>query len=182
LAYKVAGAAPNVAVDVFERGRGAQRAIGQLKGSRGVMRFTPAPGPGGRRDIVAVPHGVGAPATRSTVIAHYVAPKPAAPAAPRHVSLARGRGTMRVSWSPSAGAKRYVVRATLRDGRRQEISVEASKGFAVLQHVPGPDAGAIRVYAIGSDQLISKPAIAKLKAVHVRRHKAVKKKRRVHRA
>ena len=85
---------------------------------------------------------------------------------------------MRVSWSPSAGAKRYVVRATLLDGRRQEIPVEASKRFAVLQHVPGPDAGAIRVYAIGPDRLVSKPAIAKLKAVHVHRHKRAKKKRR----
>jgi hypothetical protein len=178
LAYKVAGAGPNVAVDVFERGRGAQHAIGSLKGSRGVLHFTAAPGPGGRRDIVAVPHGVGAPPTRSSVIAQYVAPKPAAPPAPRHVRLTRGRGAARVSWAPSRGAKRYVLRATLRDGRRQEIPVKASRRFAVLQHVPGPDAGAIRVYAIGPDGLISKPAIAKLKAVHVHRHKAVKKKAR----
>jgi hypothetical protein len=182
LAYKVAGAGPDVAVDVFERGRGAQHAIGSLKGSHGVLRFTPAAGPGGRRDIIAVPHGVGAPPTRSTVIAHYVAPKPAAPTAPRHVSLARGRGAMRVSWSPSAGAKRYVVRATLRDGRRQEIPVKASHRFAVLQHVPGPDAGAVRVYAIGADALVSKPGIAKLKAVHVHRHRATKKKRHARRA
>ena len=60
-----------VAIDVFERGRGAQHEIGTLKGGRGVLRFTAAPGPGGRREIVAVPHGNGAPATRSTVIAHY---------------------------------------------------------------------------------------------------------------
>jgi hypothetical protein len=182
LAYKVAGASPDVAVDVFERGRGAQRAIGQLKGSRGVLHFTAAPGPGGRREIIAVPHGVGAPPTRSSVIAHYVAPKPAAPPAPRHVGLVRGRGAERVSWSPSPGAKRYVVRATLRDGRRQEIPVKASRRFVVLQHVPGPDAGTIRVYAIGPDQLVSKPAIAKLKAVHVHRHKSTKKKKRRTRA
>src|SRR5258705_1425017 len=98
LKYKVAGAGPNVAVDVFERGRGAQHAIGQLKGSRGVLRFTAAPGPGGRRDIVAVPHGVGAPPTRSNVIAHYVSPAPAAPPAPRHVTLIRRRNTQRLSW------------------------------------------------------------------------------------
>jgi hypothetical protein len=182
LTYKVAGAGPNVAVDVFERGRGAQHAIGSLKGSHGVLRFKPAAGPGGRRDIIAVPHGVGAPPTRSTVIAHYVAPKPAAPPAPRHVRLARGRGAMRVSWSPSAGAKRYVVRATLRDGRRQEIPVKASHRFAVLQHVPGPDSGAVRVYAIGADALVSKPGIAKLKAVHVHRHRATKKKRHARRS
>jgi hypothetical protein len=178
LAYKVAGASPDVAVDVFERGRGAQRAIGHLKGSHGVVHFTAAPGPGGRRDIVAVPHGVGAPPTRSSVIAHYVAPPLAAPTRPRHVSLIRGRGAARVSWSRSVGAVRYVVRATLRDGRRQEIPVKASRRFAVLKHVPGPDAGTIRVYAIGPDQLIGKPAVAKVKAVHVHRHRPAKKKRR----
>jgi hypothetical protein len=176
LAYKVKGAAPDVAVDVFERGRGAQHALGQLKGSHGVLRFTAAPGPGGRREIIAVPHGVGAPPTRSTVIAHYSAPAPAPPRAPRHVRLTRGHNAERVSWSRSAGAKRYVVRATLRDGRRQEIPVKASRRFVVLKHVPGPDAGAIRVYAVGPDGLISKPAVAKLKAVHVHRHK--KKRRR----
>ena len=178
LAYKVADAGPDVAVDVFERGRGAQHAIGSLKGSHGVVRFTPAPGPGGRRDIVAAPHGVGAPPTHSIVIAHYIAPKPVPPAAPRRVGLVRGRNALRVSWSPSRGAKRYVVRATLRDGRRQEIPLRASRRFAVLQHVPGPDAGAVRVYAIGANTLVSKPGIAKLKAVHVHRHRATKKKRR----
>jgi hypothetical protein len=178
LAYKVAGAGPNVAVDVFERGRGAQHAIGRLTGSRGVIRFKAAPGPGGRRDIVAVPHGAGAPPTRSAVIAHYIAPAPAKPGAPRQVRLTRGRGSARVSWRPSAGAKRYVVRATLRDGRRQEIPVKASRRFVVLQHVPGPDAGSIQVYAVGATQLVSKPGTAKLKAVHVHRHKRAKKKRR----
>ncbi len=178
LAYKVAGAGPNVAVDVFERGRGAERAIGRLKGRSGVLHFTAAPGPGGRREIVAVPHGVGAPPTHHAVIAHYVAPAPAPPRPPRHVSLARGHDAERVSWTRSAGAKEYVVRATLRDGRRQEIPVKASRRFAVLPHVPGPDAGTIQVYAIGSDRLVSKPALARLKAVHVHRHKKPKKRHR----
>jgi len=90
----------------------------------------------------------------------------------------RGHNTERVSWSRSPGAKRYVVRATLRDGRRQEIPVKSSRRFAVLRHVPGPDAGTIRVYAIGPDGLISRPGVAKLKAVHARRHRAASKKKR----
>jgi hypothetical protein len=178
LAYKIAGASSDVAVDVFERGRGAQHALGQLKGGHGVLNFTAASGPGGRRDIIAVPHGVGAPATRRTVIAHYVAPKPAPPAAPRRVQLQRGKNSIRVSWSKAAGAARYVVRATLKDGRREEVPVKAARRFVVLHNVPGPDAGSIKVYSIGHDRLISKPATAKLKAKHVKKKTKKKKRKR----
>src|SRR3954464_2829934 len=132
LDYKVAGAGPNVAVDVFERGRGAQHVIGTLKGGHGVLRFTAASGPGGRRDIVAVPHGLNAPATDKKVIAHYIAPKPARTPAPRHVALARGHNKARVAWRKSRGAARYVVRATLRDGRRQELPGIAAPRFVTF--------------------------------------------------
>jgi Tol biopolymer transport system component len=73
--------------------------LGTLHGTKGTLRFTPAPG-SGRGDIVAIVTQDGLPMSRR-VVAHYTAPKPPKPT---HVTV-RARGTkLTVSWKGATGA------------------------------------------------------------------------------
>jgi hypothetical protein len=58
------------------------------------------------------------PALRG-VIASFHARAPALPPAPRHLQARRAAGALRVSWSPSTGAARYLVTVRLSDGRSE---------------------------------------------------------------
>jgi hypothetical protein len=152
--------------------------IGKLHAGAGTLTFRPAGGPPGLRQVVLdahAPHGISATAP---VIAHFVAPRPARPARPRHVKLARAAGGVRVSWRTAPGAARYVVRATLYDGREQELPVAGNLRSVLLRGVPGPDYGRILVYAVSQDRRLSVPASARLSAAKIKpKHRRHGKKR-----
>jgi hypothetical protein len=100
-----------------EVGKGVGRRLGTAKGKRGTLRFTPGDGPRGKRRIVALVEQDGHP-RENIAVAAYTAPAPARPARPARVRVSRKGSRATVTWRPAARAARYLVRATLSDGRK----------------------------------------------------------------
>jgi hypothetical protein len=175
LGYRVRGGSSGLLLRLFQRASdGSMAVIGKLHRGIGTLTFRPAGGPPGLRQLVLDAHAANGISTKAPVIAHFLAPRPARPARPRHVRLTRSAGGVRVSWRAAPGAARYVVRATLYDGREQELPVAANRRSVLLPAVPGPDYGRILVYTVTSDRRLSAPASARLapaKARHKRHHK-----------
>jgi hypothetical protein len=101
-----------------ERWSGGQRTLGSARAAAGTIRFAPAPGPRGRREIVALVTRDGVPRLERTV-ARYTAPAPARPGRVRGLKLAHGARALTVRWRPVPGARTYAVRVEVADGRRQ---------------------------------------------------------------
>lgn len=123
-----------LATQFVERWGGGEARIGAARGARGTLRFTPAPGPRGRREIVAVVTRDGAPRLRRT-IATYVAPAPSRPARVRGLRVVHRGGAVVARWRGVPGARSYVVRIDLADGRR-------------LLRLLGPRARGVRVAGV----------------------------------
>ncbi|MFL5845727.1 MAG: hypothetical protein ACJ762_13655 [Solirubrobacteraceae bacterium] len=114
LSYKVKAIAGQT-VRFVERAAGAGADLGAAKGSKGTLRFSPANGPAGKREVVAMVDQNGAP-RRQIVVASYVAPAPVRPGRPAFVRAKRSGSALKVSWGRAARAARYVVRIKLHDG------------------------------------------------------------------
>jgi hypothetical protein len=118
-----------------ERWSGGQRTLGSARARAGTLRFAPAPGPAGRREVVALIARDGVPRLERTV-ATYTAPPPTRPARVRGLKIAHGARAATVRWRGVAGARTYAVRVSTPDGRRQ-------------LRVLGARARSLRVVAIG---------------------------------
>jgi hypothetical protein len=118
LVYAVANAA-GATVTFAERGGGAYRVLGTANAAKGSLRFTPVPGPGGKREIVAELARNGAP-LRNVVVASYAAPVPARLPRP-HPRVARRNGTLMVTWHPVRGAAAYSVTLMSRGARTMSV-------------------------------------------------------------
>lgn len=101
-----------------ERWSGGQRTLGSARGVAGTLRFAPAPGPAGRREVVALVARGGVPRLERTV-ATYTAPPPARPGRVGGLKLVHGTRALTVRWRGVAGARTYAVRVEVADGRRQ---------------------------------------------------------------
>jgi hypothetical protein len=132
----------------IETGPAGGRVIGQAKGARGTLRFTPAPGPGGPRQIVAQVARNGLPRLQQTV-ATYTAPRAAGPPRVRGLRVSRTGRSVTVRWRKAAGARVYAVRLDLPDGRRL-LRVAGAKQTQV--RVGGvPRGGKVAVSVAGVD-------------------------------
>ena len=112
---------------LFEKGRDTMRRIGEARGTKGRIRFTPSDGSGGRRQIVAEVRSFGSPAR---------------PARRRHVHRARRRsargrcaGCARRP-AGAASARRGAAPAARRSTPRRSASATGASSSS------SPDAGA----------------------------------------
>lgn len=107
---------PGQRVVFWERGRDSGKIIGSTSRPDGTLRFTIANGSAGRRTIVAQVLFYGQP--RANIVAgHYIAPPPVTPGRPRHLKAVGVRGGgVRISWTRSTLAERYVVQIVAGDG------------------------------------------------------------------
>jgi hypothetical protein len=97
---------------MLERGSGWERPIGHVVGGgSGRIAFAPAPGPSGRRAIVAEVEQYGHPRTER-VVASYVAPPPARLHPPAGLHAVRRGTSLIVSWRGVPGAMAYLVEVT----------------------------------------------------------------------
>jgi ELWxxDGT repeat protein len=121
LAYHLTAAAGRT-ITFVERGARTYHILGVAHGSHGRIRFSPAPGRAGRRQIVAVvtDHGI---QSQSLIVARYAAPGPKRPARPRHLRVSHHGYTLNVSWTPVAGATMYEVLVEAADGGRETAIV-----------------------------------------------------------
>jgi hypothetical protein len=107
---------PGLGITFAEQARGVYHVLGDARGARGTLRFSPADGPAGERTILAIASEGGTPRERLAV-ARYLAPGPVSPQRVRALRLSvRGRRFV-LSFGSAAGANRYLVRLTASDGR-----------------------------------------------------------------
>jgi hypothetical protein len=134
-------------VSFYEDVAGSMRQIGTTTRSRGSLKFTATPSTH-ISTIVARFTLAGLPGERTT-IAHFKPPSPKL-AKVRQVRVTRHRSSLRVSWSPVAGATRYEVVATLAIGGERIVRVHGLS--AAVTRVPRWSAGRVTVRALAPDR------------------------------
>jgi hypothetical protein len=150
-------------VTFAEQAHGVYREIGSTRKGRGSLRFQPAPGPRGKRSIVAIVEQGGVPSDKLTV-ARYKAPPTRHLPRPRRVGLKRHGSKLVVGWTRVKGAGGYEVRVSLpRDGRRLLFFPPPKKHSLRVGGVERSDLARVTVAAIGPDLRPGRTAKAKLK-------------------
>lgn len=163
-------------VTFAEQAVGVYRELKTTKKAKGGFRFSPAPGPRGRREIVALVEQNGLPRTRLTV-ATYRAPATAKAPRPRRARAFRRGSKLVVKWKKTRRVHGYRVRVNLpRDGRRLIFITRRKQTRIKVGGIEKTDVARVTVAGIGADARPGRKAVAKLKAKKHRRHK--KKHRR----
>ncbi len=145
LSYRLRPRAGQV-VTFAERGRDVFRTIGKAHGAHGTIRFTPAPGPAGRRTIVALISLAAGPAP-DVVAGSYTAPPPLPAGRPSRLRVSRHGTKVTVSWGSAANADGYLALVSLSDGRRLAYPEPARRRAVTIANVPPGDSGRITVTA-----------------------------------
>jgi hypothetical protein len=148
-------------VRFVEEGRGVRNILATTRKQRGVLRFAPASGPGGRRTVYAIVEQRGMPRAKLR-IAGFTARSYPRPGRVREVRLRRRGSRLVVTWRPAHDAVRYAVAWALRDGRRQATTTRAHR--LVIRNVPGIDAGRITVAALRRDNVAGPTIVKQLQA------------------
>ncbi|MFL5845078.1 MAG: PKD domain-containing protein [Solirubrobacteraceae bacterium] len=139
LDYKVLDQ-PGLQVEFAERSGKTFASLGTVKPGVGTLKFRPAAGPKGSRDIVAILTTDGRPRSQS-VVGQYDAPAPSRPGDVSGVKVVIKNGKAGVSWDKAARAGRYFVTVRLSDGRVVRASVKKTS-FSVDGLDRGVDAAA----------------------------------------
>jgi hypothetical protein len=151
-----------------EEGKRVYATIGSTAKARGALSFRPAPGPGGRRRIVAIVEQDGVPYEKVTV-ARYKAPPTPRLRSSRQVEAKRRGRKLAIGWARVKGARGYQVRVDLpRDGRRLLFFPAPKKNGLRVRGVERSDLARVSVTAIGPDLRPGRTAKAKLKPVRRR--------------
>jgi uncharacterized delta-60 repeat protein len=122
--------------------------LGNATGASGNIAFTPATGPAGQREVVAIVEQDGRPRT-SIVVARYTAPAPLRPAAPKQARARRAGAAVVVRFARASGATRYVVELVTGTGRR--LYQQVDRPFARFPDAASVRAIDVRVTAVGSN-------------------------------
>lgn len=115
LAYSVSSR-PGLSVSFAERSSRTYHVLGHASGARGSLRFVPAAGAAGRREIVAIVSDGGVQREIVTV-ASYRAPGPVTPARVRDLRVTRHGRRFRIGFGTALGASYYVLTVRASDGR-----------------------------------------------------------------
>ena len=133
--------------------------LGSARAKRGRISFAPAGGPAGERTIEAHVASYGLPRTVLDV-ARYRAPS-SKPGKPRRLRVRRRGSKALIAWSRARNAKRYIVEATMRDGRVLAITTRRTR--ATIRKVPGIDGAKIRVAGLDAGNSHGKAARERLR-------------------
>ena len=150
-------------VTFAEQAGGVYRELGTPRRLRGRLRFSPAPGPRGRRAIFAILDQDGAPRAKLRV-ARYLAPRTARLRRPGKVGIRRRGGKLIVTWSRVRGARGYRVRVNLpRDGRRLLRFTKPGKRSLRINRVERNDRARVLIAALGPDLRPGRDAVVQLR-------------------
>jgi PKD repeat protein len=158
LAYRVV-AQPGLSVTFAERGPSTWHVIGTTRGGSGRLRFTPAPGPSGRRTIVALIQR-NATTTAQHDVATFAVSPPAALRAPR-LHVTRRGARVRVAWSAVPGAVRYAVTLSEeRGGRRLVLARSAVKPISFAANAA--ESVRVRIVALSATNSPGRSSVVRL--------------------
>ena len=134
-------------VTFAERSGRVFHVIGIARGMHGKLRFTPALGPGGGREIVAMISLSGMP-TRPLVVARYVAPAPPLAGTPSRLALARRGRSLSIRWGKAANADSYLCVVSLSDGVRTVYVLPARRRTKIVSTLAPNVTGRISIIPI----------------------------------
>jgi hypothetical protein len=134
------------------------------------VSFTPALGPAGKRNLVAVISRNGIPYQRM-VVGSYVAPPPPRIGAVRGLKAKLKASKLTVTWRPATNAKRYVVTVTLRRHVKLTRSVSGKAHRLVVSEALARLGATVSVQAIGPLAVAGKVAKVRVAPVKVKRIK-----------
>jgi hypothetical protein len=121
-------------IEFAERGPELQRRIATTSRSRGNLRFRPAEGPPGVRELVATVLQDGVPRDSFTV-AHFRARTTKA-GRPRGVRIRRTSRSARITWRGASNAGSYNVRVRISDGRSLLLRASSRRRSVTVRGVP----------------------------------------------
>jgi hypothetical protein len=125
----------NARVTFVAQGRGTRHTIGSTRRARGRLRFRPAPGRAGRRQVIALVERGGRPIGRSRGVASFRVGR-GRPARPRGIRIRRSaRSGRRITWR---GPRSLLYSVTVRtpDGRRLRYLRDGTRRRVTVPHVP----------------------------------------------
>ena len=172
---------PGASVRLIERGKGVERTLvrsvqgRRCKGAPAkrpgsdekvlcfTLRFRPSAGPAGRRTIQALVSKGGVPLVQKD-IASFRAPALTLPSRPRHLLARRIAGNLQVAFTASRGASRYVVSATLSDGRELAYDLSSSCQAVRITGVPTGVSATVKIAGMRFDETLGKPQAVSIKA------------------
>jgi hypothetical protein len=134
-------------VTFAERSGRVFHVLGVARGTHGKLRFTPALGPGGRREIVAMISLSGMP-SRPLVVARYMAPPPPRAGMPSRLTLARRGGSLSIRWGKATNADSYLCVVKLSDGLRTAYVLPARQRSKLVPTVAPNVTGRIWIIPI----------------------------------
>jgi hypothetical protein len=117
---------PGMTVTFAERAGTLLHAIGRAHGSSGTLRFQPADGPAGAREIVAMIDQDGIPRS-SVTLTRYKAPGPLSPGRVTHLKVAFHHHTLAVDFRAASGARSYRVLMISTDGKHRLVLATARR-------------------------------------------------------
>ena len=138
---------PGRRVTFFERGRSSYKRLGAVAGGKGALRFAPATGSSGLRQIVARVELDGVPTPERTVARYRPAPPPRL-ARPGELRVRRSPSSVIVSWTRVQAASRYALVLRLRSGGQRLVRVPSARTTVRLAGVPPTQAGSVTVRAL----------------------------------
>jgi hypothetical protein len=119
------------------------------------VRFTPSPGPGGKRVIGAVVSRDGVPIARQDV-GTFTAPKLVLPSRPGTLRVRRAKGGLSLTFPRVAGASTVNVSAVLSDGRSLAFEVKAKCAGIRIPAVPKGVSAKLTVIGVRYDLAVGK--------------------------
>lgn len=161
LAYRATiGAGQSIAL--LERGRAGTRVIGTARAGTRTLRFTPGPGPGGRREIVAV-SAIDGLARSERVVARYTAPPPPPVGRATRLVLRRAGSRAVATWRPgrALAAQRVTVRVS--DGRSYLRVLKPGARRLIVPGLERRDRVTVSVTGQARDGRLGRPASASLR-------------------
>jgi hypothetical protein len=170
-------AGPSVAVRFAEKTNRLLHVIGSAKRTSGTIRFRPAFGPPGRRQLIAQITNNGLPLSTQT-LGSFVAPRPPRPGKARKLRVRAGRRAFSFSFRPPANAEHTLLRIVATDGRHLQRLVAPSTRSGSLPVLGFRDGVTVTVIGVAADG--SRGPAVKASAIHntsqPAKHKAKKRR------
>jgi hypothetical protein len=131
-----------------EKANAVYHTIKTVKGGKGSIRFTPQPGLGGKRTVVAQVTLDGKPVPDQDV-ATFTVGDGVSPGALRGLKLKRSGSRLVLSWLAAKNAKRYGITVQAANGQTKTLTVRAAKRTATIKGISPQFGGTVTVSAEG---------------------------------
>jgi concanavalin A-like lectin/glucanase superfamily protein len=150
-------------VAFFERAGTTFHLLGTARSRRGVIHFTPAPGRGGSREIVAQIQvdGVAAP---DRTVGHYRASATVKTGNPRSLVVKRRRTALLISWRRVRGAIGYAIVIKQRSAAERVVKLAPGRHTARVAGIAKTQSGTVSVSARGPLLDWGRPSVARFTA------------------